>query len=335
MKKHVYLNNIMMIFILGLLALSCKDDNINKTSDSSVYKAKLKLGHIMPTTHPNGIGAEEFVRLVAEKSGGNITISIFPASQLGNEKELFDSVEIGSLDFAMLGFGEPGKKYEAISIIDAPFLANDREHLIRILKSDSVTRIFDEMPNYMGVKLLAPFYYGARYLTTGKNIVTNFATMKGLNIRVPDQKLYIDTLKAMGSVPTPMAFSDVFLSLQQGVIDGQENPLATIHANKFNEVQTYLIRTEHIMGANALYMNTKTFKDMPEEAKNIIIEAALETAEWINAKAFAEEDRFLLELKDLGMTYIEDVDKSEFREATKSVYDEFDQELVQSIKSVK
>lgn len=334
MKKYIYLN-IIMASILVLLVLSCKDDNASKASDSSVYKAKLKLGHIMPTTHPNGLGAEEFARLVSEKSDGNITISIFPASQLGNEKELFDSVDIGSLDFAVLGFGEPGKKYEAISIMDAPFLADDREHLIRILKSDSVIGIFDDITNYMDVRLLASFYYGSRYLTTGESIVTDFATMEGLNIRVPDQRLYIDTLKAMGSVPTPMAFSEVFLSLQQGVIDGQENPLATIHANKFNEVQTYLIRTEHIMGANALYMSTKTLEDMPDEARNIIIEAALETGEWINEKAFAEEDRFLVELIDLGMTYIEDVNKSEFREVTKSVYDKFDPDLVESIRAVK
>ena len=115
----------------------------------------------------------------------------------------------------------------------------------------------------MGAKGIGAFYYGARYLTTKDKLVSGPEDMKGLNIRVPDQKLYIDTLTAMGAVATPMAFSEVFLSLQQGVIDGQETPLATIAANKFDQVQHYLIKTEHIMGANALYASTKTLESMP------------------------------------------------------------------------
>ena len=192
------------------------------------YHAELKLAHIMPIDHPNGLGAEEFARLVKEKTDGHVTVSVFPASQLGNEKEIFDAVEIGSIDFAIIGFREPAKKYQDIGILDAPYIAGDREHLVRILNSDVVYSMFDEMEGHMGAKGIGAFYYGARYLTTKDKLVSGPKDMKGLNIRVPDQKLYIDTLTAMGAVATPMAFSEVFLSLQQGVIDGQENPLGKI-----------------------------------------------------------------------------------------------------------
>ena len=106
----------------------------------------------MPIDHPNGLGAEEFARLVKEKTDGHVTVSVFPASQLGNEKEIFDAVEIGSIDFAIIGFGEPAKKYQDIGILDAPYIAGDREHLVRILNSDVVYSMFDEMEGHMGAK---------------------------------------------------------------------------------------------------------------------------------------------------------------------------------------
>ena len=298
------------------------------------YHAELKLAHIMPIDHPNGLGAEEFARLVKEKTDGHVTVSVFPASQLGNEKEIFDAVEIGSIDFAIIGFGEPAKKYQDIGILDAPYIAGDREHLVRILNSDVVYSMFDEMEGHMGAKGIGAFYYGARYLTTKDKLVSGPKDMKGLNIRVPDQKLYIDTLTAMGAVATPMAFSEVFLSLQQGVIDGQETPLATIAANKFDQVQHYLIKTEHIMGANALYASTKTLESMPEAYRTAVLEAAREASAWIDGKAFEAEDTYIEQLEANGMEVIEDVDKEAFREMTAYIYDDFDQELVNKIRAV-
>ena len=279
------------------------------------YHAELKLAHIMPIDHPNGMGAEEFARLV-------------------NEKEIFDAVEIGSIDFAIIGFGEPAKKYQDIGILDAPYIADDREHLVRILNSDAVYSMFDEMEEHMGARGIGAFYYGARYLTTKDKPVSGPEDMKGLNIRVPDQKLYIDTLTAMGAVATPMAFSEVFLSLQQGVIDGQEKPLATIAANKFDQVQHYLIKTEHIMGANALYASTKTLESMPETYRTAVTEAAREASAWIDDKAFEAEDTYIRQLEDNGMEIIDDVDKEAFREMTAYIYDDFDQELVDKIRAV-
>lgn len=298
------------------------------------FHAELKLAHIMPIDHPNGLGAEEFARLVNEKTDGHVTVSVFPASQLGNEKEIFDAVEIGSIDFAIIGFGEPAKKYQDIGILDAPYIADDREHLVRILNSDVVASLFDSMEEHMGARGIGAFYYGARYLTTKDKPVTGPADMKGLNIRVPDQKLYIDTLTAMGAVATPMAFSEVFLSLQQGVIDGQENPLATIAANKFDQVQRYLIKTEHIMGANAIYAGTKTLDSLPDKYREAVLEAAGEAAAWIDDKAFEAEDTYIEQLKSNGMELIEDVDKEAFRQQTAFIYDEFDKTLVDRIHAV-
>lgn len=336
MKKRLAL------LLIGLLTFSLVGcGNGEKSTDSSgsgeassETKYELKLGHIQPAEHPLGQAAEHFAKLVNEKTNGNVTISIFPASQLGNEKEIFDAVDIGSVDFAMLGYGEPAKKFTDIGIFDAPYLAKDRDHMVRILNSDETKSLFEEMTNHMGVKGLGGFYYGSRYLTTNNKEVRNPADMKGLNIRVPDQKMYIDTLSAMGSVATPMAFSEVYLSLQQGVIDGEENPLSSIASNKFDEVQKYLIKTEHIIGTQALYISTKTLDKLPEEYITVIEEAASDSVVFANDLAFTDEDAQLLALQENGMTLIDDVDKDAFQDAVSDVYSAFDADLVKTYRAI-
>lgn len=312
-----------------------KPSDSAESSQATGESFQLKLGHIQPIDHPSGLGAEKFAEFVKEKTDGKVTVSVFPASQLGNEKELFDAVELGSIDMAMIGYGEPAKKFSDIGILDAPFLANDREHLVRILNSDTVQSLYNQMPDHMNAKALCGFYYGARYLTTSKHEVRNPDELKGLNIRVPDQKLYIDTLAKMGASATPMAFSEVFLALQQGAVDGEENPLASIAANKFDQVQKYLIKTEHIMGANALYVSSKTLENLPKEYVSAIEEAAKEAADWINEKSFEAEDTYKQQLVDNGMVLIEDVDKEAFKAATAPIYDDFDQNLVEEIRNIK
>lgn len=331
-----------MVSVICLSFVGCGNGSTAKDGNEQTKQAQaedgeeihLKLAHIMTADHPNGLGAEEFARLVSEKTNGKVTVDVFPASQLGNEKEIFDAVEIGSVDFAILGYGDPAKKYADVGIFDAPYLANDRDHMIRILNSEVTKELFEEMTNHMDAKALSGFYFGARYLTTNSAEVYGPSDMKGLNIRVPDQQMYIDTMSAMGAKATPMAFSEVFLALQQGVIDGEENPLASIATNKFDQVQKYLIKTEHIIGTQALYGSTQTMDSLPEEYADAVQQAAEETAEFINQKAIEAEDKYLDELQENGMVLIEDVDKEAFKEATEGVYSAFSEEIVTKIREI-
>lgn len=201
---------------------------------------KLKLGHILTADHPDGLAADEFARLVNEKTNGMVEISVFPSSQLGTAQETFDALAIGAIDFTIDGFGEPAKQYTPFVLLDAPYIADDRDHLMRILESDVVSEMYDEMSEVTDVSVLGSVYYGARYITTNDFEVRNPSDLSGKIIRVPDQSMYVSTLDAMGAVATPMAFTEVFMALKQNVVDGQENPLATIYSNKFYEVQKYL-----------------------------------------------------------------------------------------------
>lgn len=308
-----------------------------KVGEDKVYQ--LKLGHIQPTDHPNGKGAEYFAKILNEKSNGRIKVSVFPASQLGTESELFDSVALGSLDFSVIGFGDAAKQYPPFLLLDAPYLARDRDHWTRILNSDVLLEMQKGLLDAAGVGVLSNFYYGARWMTTSNLEVRKPADLAGHTIRVPDQKMYVDTLNAMGATATPMAFSEVFLALQQNVIDGQENPLATIASNSFDEVQKYLIRTEHIIGGNCFYISKKTIDKLPTDLMEIVYECGIEAGEYITKLAFAAEDRYKQVIVDNGMILIEDVDKTAFINATSNIYTNLAKtvgsKLIDDIRSIK
>ncbi len=309
------------------------------TDEMSSETFELKLGHIMTPEHPNGLGAEKFAELVEEKTGGNVKVSVFPSSQLGNEKDIFDAVAMGMVDFAILGYGEPAKRYAPTLIFDAPFLAEDREHLVRIFNDSIVQEIFDDMAAEIDVRAIGPFYYGTRYLTTSEKAVHGPEDLEGMKIRTPDQPLYVSTMKAMGGTPVPMAFPEVYLALQQGVIDGQENPPATIATNKFYEVQSYLMKTAHIMGGNCIYVSEDTMSKLPAEYQEAIIEAGKEAADFINQTAFEAEDMYLKEIEENGVTIVEDVDRDAFIAGAQDLYSEYEKKwgegLLEKIRTIK
>jgi C4-dicarboxylate-binding protein DctP len=307
---------VMMASVSSIFASGKAESNDNPLD--KVYQ--VRLGHIQPATHPNGQGSEEFARLVNEKTNGHVVVSVFPSSQLGTEQELFDSVAMGTIDFATLGYGMAAKQYSPFLIFDAPYLALDRNQWTRKMNSDVVQEIFDEMEAKTSVITMGAFYYGNRYLTTAGFPVRKPSDLTNHTVRVPDQKMYVDTLNAMGATATPMAFSEVFLALQQGVIDAQENPLATIATNKFNEVQKYLNQTEHITGGNCFYASQKSLAKLPQEYQDAIIEAGKEAALYTNEKAFEAEDHYKVLLQEQGMILVDDVDKAAFKESTKVVY---------------
>jgi tripartite ATP-independent periplasmic transporter solute receptor, DctP family len=315
MKKGL----LVVCMLLCMISLVFANGSSENTGKNGVIE--MKLGHIQPAAHPNGMGADEFARLVNEKSGGRIKVSVFPACQLGTEAELFDSVALGSIDFAVLGYGDAAKQCPSFKLLDAPYLASGREAWVELLNSDAIAELQSELVDKAGVRVMSNFYYGARWMTTSNLEVRKPADLSGHTIRVPDQEMYVATLNAMGATATPMAFSEVFLALQQKVIDGQENPLATISMNSFNEAQKYLIKTEHIIGGNCFYVNEKKLKSLPEDLQQIVLDCAKEAAVYTSKLAFEAEDNCKKDLVDKGMIVIEDVDKDAFIQSTRKVLD--------------
>ncbi len=319
MKKTLLIMLVMSFALTGIFARG------QGSSESSDKTYELKLGMLLPTGHPNEVGAQLFTKLVGEGTNGKVKISIFPSSQLGNEKDMFDAIALGTLAFATLGFGEPAKQYAPFLIFDAPFVAQNREDLMRMVKGSVSGRLYREMEQKLGVKVLGVFYFGTRHVTTSEVPIRASANIQGLKIRVPDQEAYVKTLQTIGARPTPMAFPEVYLSLQQGVIDGMEGSAATIVTNKLYEVQKYLAKTAHIIGLNTLYISDKIFGKLPAEYQQVLVDSGKEMADQITQMAFEKEDEYFRQLQLKGMTITEVADYETLQQQAQVLHRQLEQ----------
>ncbi len=328
MKRALIVLSIISLLFSGLFA-----EGKQEAADSYT----LRLSHVLPTDHQNHKTALKFAELVSEKTGGKVTIEVFPAAQLGNEKEIIDAVAMGTLDFALCGFGEVTKRYPVSGIFDAPFVFRNREHLAQVYKTDVFWNIMEDMKK-VNIEMIAPGYYGTRHVTTTDTPAKTPADLNGLKLRCPDQPMFVATTKAMGATPTPMAFSEVYLALQQGVADGQENPAAAITSMKFYEVQKYLVKTGHIIYGNHIFGSTRTLDKLPADLRAAVEEAGKEVSEyWINA-SFSDEDALLNGLVEKGMTIIEP-DLDAFVKNAQFIYDDneatWGEGLLETLRAVK
>lgn len=297
-----------------------------------------RLATIQPPDSPLGKAATKFADLVKEKSAGAVIIDVFPASQLGNEKDIIDGVEMGTINFTLAGTAEWAKREKAMKIFEAPFVYRDREHLLKFYESQAGQDVIGKLTKKSGVRSLGFLYYGTRNVTTGKIAAKTPADLNGAKLRCPDQPLYVETVKAMGANPTPMAFSEVYLALQQGAVDGQENPPATIVNMKFYEVQKYMIKTGHIIAGVMLWTKDSFFSKLPAETQQVIAAAAKEAMAWGNDYAFNLEDDYLNKLgHEFGMTIIEP-DKQAFTEAAQPLLEKYEKEwgegLLEKVRAV-
>jgi len=281
----------------------------------------LKLGHIAEPVHPYGQGAEKFAELVKEKSNGEIIVKVFPSSQLGGQKDLIEGLIFGTVDMALVGTAVLGQFQPQISIFDLPFLFQDRAHAYRSL--DSVGMDLGKALEPKGIKLLGYMENGIRHLTNNVREVKTPADMQGLKIRVMTNKIFIAMMKSLGASPTPMAFGELYSAMQQGTVDGQENPSAHIWTKRFFEVQKYASKTAHAYSPEPLVMSMVSWSRLMPEQQQILQDAAREAIAWQRAFSKEKDDEYWKLIADTGKMQIIDVDRTLFMEATKPVYEEF------------
>jgi tripartite ATP-independent transporter DctP family solute receptor len=279
-----------------------------------------RLGHQYVVDHPFSMGALEAAKVLAQKSNGRLRIDIFPAGQLGTGKELVQQVSDDSLDFTIDGPGQFGLWQKPLTIFEVPFVARDWDHLVKMMESDWAKAQFKALADNQNLrKVGSPWYYGSRHFTTNNVALRTAADAKGLKIRVPESPLYMDMIRALNAAPTPMALAEVYLSLQTGVADGQENPLPTINSNKFFEVQKHLNLTSHIVNPMVPLMSEQKWKALSPADQKLVTEAFEAGGLAASTTLRALESRLVGELKGKGMTVV-DSDRDSFRAAMKPVY---------------
>lgn len=281
----------------------------------------LSFAYELPENHPWGEGASEFKRMVEEETGGEVTIEIHGNGSLAaSGREIQEGVKIGTIDIG-ISSTPMAQLNQYQDIFSLPYLFNDREHAWEVLDGQIGDRVAEELDEH-GLQHLAYWEDGFRQITNNVRPIESVEDFSGLRIRVPESDVRIETFKAMGASPLAMAWSEVFTGLQQGTIDGQENPLSVVSSSSFYDVQQYLTISNHVYSPATIFINSDKWNALSEEQQKIVLKAA-EAGRDINRKLNAENDEALIkELEEKGMevTVIDDIQP--FREATKPVWDQ-------------
>ena len=288
-------------------------------------KYVLKLGHVAEPAKPYAQAGVKFAELVYEKTNGEVEIQVFPSSQLGNQRDLVEGLIFGTVDMTLTSTAVLANFLPKMAIFDLPFIFRDIPHTYKAL--DTVGMEMGKDLEAKGMKLLAFFENGIRHLTNNKRPVKAPEDMKGLKIRVMEQPVYIEMMKALGANPTPMAFGELYTALQQGVVDGQENPVSHIWTKRFFEVQKYISLTGHTYSAEPLLISMITWNKLSAEYQEAIMQSAVETLDWHRSQCVELDKEFWKNVIETGKSEIIEVDKEPFREATAGVWKMFEDQV--------
>ncbi len=265
----------------------------------------IRWGESLQNTHPQVQMAERIAREAKEKSGGRIEIQIFPNSQLGSNNDMIESVSSGALTMTTDGAGAIANYLPQLSIVEAPYLWRDAAHLAKLAPTPIFAALNNGLVSKRGMRLLAVTYYGKRHLTSGTKAVRTPADMVGFKLRVPPVDTFRAMAEAWGAKATPIAFGELYLALSQNAVDGQENPLPTINSAKLNEVQKYLILTQHIITPRMPMVNEAFWTSLSSADRDILQSLINAAAAWQDKELLAQEATLTGSLKERGMTVIE------------------------------
>lgn len=287
--------------IASLLALAaCGGGNTGKGGDGEVT---LKIAHYFAETHPQHIALEEkFAPAVEEGTNGRIHVQIYPNSQLGDEEEYSNGVRDGSIEMVVAGMGLQSASPK-IGALEWPYLFDNYDQAKNALNGEVGAEIEEEFRG-LGVEPLGWTVNGFRVISSNRSI-KSMEDLKGLQLRMPNFDVYKRTGEALGISVQPMPLSEVFTALEQGVIDGQENPYATLKESGFSEVQSHVLESNHIFSPNVYLINAEFFNSLDEDTQEVIRKAAQEAADYQWELALEKEQETKEELESEGMTISE------------------------------
>ena len=271
------------------------------------------------------VAAEKFAELVKERTNGEYVIEIYPNGTLGGEADMLEQMSMGMLDMGIITAG-PFVNYSAMmGVLDMPFLFASNEEAYKILDGEIGKELLDTLED-ANLKGLAYAERGFRNITNSVKPVANAADVAGLKLRVMENEIYTATFKALGVNAVPMNWQDTLTALQQGTVEGQENPINVIWSYKMWEYnQKYCVLDRHSYSTAIITMSLDLFNSLDEATQEIFVNAAQEAAEYERAWVAEKEAGQLQEIKDNGIEVIENPDVNSFREAVQVVYDAYPQ----------
>ncbi|WP_066342016.1 TRAP transporter substrate-binding protein [Azohydromonas lata] len=271
---------------------------------ADIKEHTIKFAFQNPKEHPQGQGAQKFADLVSQKSGGKITVKLFPGGTLGGDVQTVSALQGGTLEMTVLNAGILQSQVKEFAVYDFPFLFNTAQEADAVTDGAFGKNLFAKLEP-KGLVGLNYWDLGFRDLTNSKRPVGKAEDIAGLKIRVIQSPIYIDLFNALGANATPMPFPEVYPALEQKAIDGQENPATVIRANKFNEVQKYLTLTHHIYNTQAVIVSKKFWDKLTADEKALITDAAAQATTFQRGISRTQADVALDDLKKAGMQVTE------------------------------
>lgn len=280
----------------------------------------LRLSHTGAPGHHYQTITEQFAEEVAQKTNGAVEIQIFPSDQLGNQLESVEGTMIGTLEMTLASDTVLSNWVPDMGMLNLPFLFEDMDEYLEAVEGPVGDKLSAQLEK-QGAIIIGWWGNGMRHVTNSVRPINKPEDLKGLKIRVPEGKVFVDTFQTLGAGATVMSFGELYSALQLGVVDGQENPPAHILTQNFNEVQDYVSRTGHIHMGSPLIISAYLFNSMPEDIQQTLLEVGKKyNRKHIDLIANLEEEQWK-EIEGRGMK-INDVDKSLFRAAVQPVYDD-------------
>jgi C4-dicarboxylate-binding protein DctP len=273
----------------------------------------------MPET-PHHRSALKFKEIVEQKTNGRVQVSIFPSGQLGSAQEMFEGLQFGTQEIALLPTARISGFAPNLQLLDLPFLFPDRRIAYQIFDGEIGQTLLDSL-DAQGVKGVAIYEDGFKHFTS-KKAIRSLEDFDGLKFRTMESPIIMEQFKALGANPTPIAFSELYNALQQGVVDGQENPLVTIMNMRFYEVQDYVIVSGHAYLGHIFMFSKQWFDGLPEDIQKVLVETGRELATWQRQAVTDEEQDYLQTIKESGTEIItlSDSEKAKMKEVTRPVH---------------
>ncbi len=282
----------------------------------------LKIGYATSPTSHYGVGSTVFCEEIEKGTQGRYTCQQFPSSALGGEREMIESVQLGTLDLVNTSTGPLGNFVPEVQIVDIPFLFRDYDHARAVMDGEVGQDLLNKMQQ-RGLIGLAWTENGFRHMTNNVRPIVQAQDASGLKMRTMENRVHMDGYKTFGILPTPMAFPELFTALQQGTVDGQENPIPVILASNFSQVQRHLSLTNHVYSPAVLILSPSVWNKLSDADKQVFLDAAKAGSTAQRQKVNQDEAEGIAKLRQDGMQVVEQVDGESFRQAVAPAYAEF------------
>jgi tripartite ATP-independent transporter DctP family solute receptor len=266
--------------------------------------AVFRIAYAQGPTELLHLAAVRMAEQIERESGGKIKVRLYPSGQLGNEREIVEGLKLGSVDMIVTGGAVIGWYAPDFGAFEAPFVWRDYAHVERAWDGAPGEGLRNALAARADIRLLRPWFRGPRYLTTTSRKVLGPDDLKGLKLRVPELEVFIKSWQTFGANVTPIPFTDIFMALKLGVVDGQENPLATIYANHLHEVQKYIMETHHLVSFYLPAVGTRFERRFDEAERTLIMRAFGAATAWHNQEVAHSERTYRQEIEKAGAVFV-------------------------------